>query len=44
MGIDILQAGDNSMLILLFGIAAILVCILLIVLYVINLEERTKHL
>jgi arabinogalactan oligomer/maltooligosaccharide transport system permease protein len=39
MGIDILQAGDNSMLILLFGIAAILVCILLIVLYVINLKS-----
>ncbi len=39
LGIDILQAGDNSMLILLFGIAAILVCILLIVLYVINLKS-----
>jgi len=39
MGIDVLQKGDNSMLILLFGISAILVCILLIVLYVTNLKS-----
>jgi len=39
MGIDVLQQGDNSMLILLFGIAAILVCVLLVVLYVTNLKS-----
>lgn len=39
LGIDILQKGDNSMLILLFGIAAILICILLIIMYIINLRS-----
>lgn len=43
LGIEILQKGDNSMLILLFGIAAILVCILLIILYVINLKSA-RHI
>ncbi|OTN77286.1 sugar ABC transporter permease [Enterococcus sp. 8G7_MSG3316] len=43
MGIDILQKGDNSMLLLLFGIASLLVCVLLIVLYVMNLKS-TRHL
>ena len=39
MGIDILQKGDNSMLLLLFGIASLLVCALLIILYVLNLKS-----
>jgi len=39
LGIDILQKGDNSMLLLLFGIASFLVCVLLIVLYVLNLKS-----
>lgn len=43
LGIELLQKGDNSMLILLFGIAAILVCVLLIILYVINLKSA-RHI
>lgn len=43
LGIEILQKGDNSMLILLFGIAAILVCVLLVIMYVINLKSA-RHL
>lgn len=43
LGIDILQKGDNSMLILLFGIASILVCICLIFLYITNLRSA-RHL
>lgn len=42
LGIEILQKGDNSMLILLFGIAAILVCIILVVLYIANLRSARK--
>jgi arabinogalactan oligomer/maltooligosaccharide transport system permease protein len=43
LGIDILQKGDNSMLLLLFGIASLLVCALLICLYIINLKSA-RHL
>ncbi len=43
LGIPVLQEGDNSMLILLFGIAAILLCVLMIVLYVSNLKSA-RHL
>ncbi len=43
LGIPVLQEGDNSMLILLFGIAAILLCILMIVLYIVNLKSA-RHL
>lgn len=39
LGIDILQKGDNSMLLLLFGIASLLVCIMLIALYILNLKS-----
>ena len=42
LGIEVLK-GDNSMLLLLFGIAAILVCLSLIILYVINLKSA-RHL
>lgn len=43
LGIEVLQKGDNSMLLLLFGISAILVCIVMIILYVINLKSA-RHL
>jgi len=39
LGIDVLQQGDNSMLLLLFGIAAILLCVVVIVMYVVNLRS-----
>ena len=42
--IEVLQEGDNSMLLLLFGIAAIVICLLLVGLYVINLKSaRNIH-
>lgn len=43
LGIEVLQKGDNSMLILLFGIAAILVCVLLLIMYIINLKSA-RHI
>ena len=44
LGIEVLQEGDNSMLLLLFGIAAIVICVLLVGLYVINLKSaRNIH-
>ena len=39
LGIEVLQEGDNSMLLLLFGIAAIVICLLLVGLYSINLKS-----
>lgn len=39
LGILVLQEGDNSMLLLLFGIAAILLCVVILILYVINLKS-----
>lgn len=39
LGIPVLQEGDNSMLLLLFGIAAILLCVVILILYVINLKS-----
>lgn len=44
LGIEVLQEGDNSMLLLLFGIAAIVICLLLVGLYIINLKSaRNIH-
>ncbi|CZQ98770.1 carbohydrate ABC transporter permease [Trichococcus ilyis] len=43
LGIEVLQEGDNSMLLLLFGIAAIVICVVLVGLYVINLKSA-RHL
>ena len=44
LGIEVLQEGDNSMLLLLLGIAAIVICLLLVGLYVINLKSaRNIH-
>ena len=44
LGIEVLQEGDNSLLLLLFGIAAIVICLLLVGLYVINLKSaRNIH-
>ena len=44
LGIEVLQEGDNSMLLLLFGIAAIVICVLLLGLYIINLKSaRNIH-
>lgn len=44
LGIEVLQEGDNSMLLLLFGIATIVICLLLVGLYVINLKSaRNIH-
>lgn len=43
LGIRVLQEGDNSMLLLLFGIAAVLVCAIIIILYIVNLKS-TRHL
>ncbi|WP_125763168.1 carbohydrate ABC transporter permease [Companilactobacillus hulinensis] len=43
LGIDVLQKGDNSMLLLLFGIAAILLCIVMISMYIINLRSA-RHI
>ncbi|MCP8857981.1 carbohydrate ABC transporter permease [Latilactobacillus fuchuensis] len=43
LGIDVLQKGDNSMLLLLFGISALLVCIVIIILYIINLKSA-RHI
>lgn len=42
LGIEVLQKGDNSMLILLFGIAAILTCAMMIYLYIVNLKSTRK--
>lgn len=42
LGIEVLQKGDNSMLILLFGIAAILTCAMMIYLYIVNLKSARK--
>lgn len=39
LGIEIQQAGDNSMLLLLFGIAAIILIILFIWMYIVNLKS-----
>lgn len=39
LGIPVLQEGDNSMLLLLFGIAAILLCVVALILYVANLKS-----
>lgn len=39
LGIPILQEGDNSMLILLFGIAAIILCVVMLILYIANLKS-----
>ncbi|MFD2729204.1 carbohydrate ABC transporter permease [Enterococcus camelliae] len=39
LGIRVLQEGDNSMLLLLFGIAAILVCLMILILYIVNLKS-----
>lgn len=44
LGIEVLKEGDNSMLLLLFGIAAILVCLSLIILYVINLKAPVTYM
>ena len=43
LGIEVLQEGDNSMLLLLFGIAAIVICVVLVGLYVINLKSA-RHI
>lgn len=43
LGIDVLQKGDNSMLLLLFGISALLVCIVIIILYIVNLKSA-RHI
>lgn len=43
LGIEVLQEGDNSMLLLLFGIASIVICLLLVGLYVINLKSA-RHI
>ncbi|CZQ97885.1 arabinogalactan oligomer / maltooligosaccharide transport system permease protein [Trichococcus flocculiformis] len=44
LGIEVLQEGDNSMLLLLFGIAAIVICLLFVGLYIINLKSaRNIH-
>ncbi|WP_319468885.1 sugar ABC transporter permease [uncultured Trichococcus sp.] len=43
LGIEVLQEGDNSMLLLLFGIAAIVICLLLVGLYIINLKSA-RHI
>ncbi|MHC5269420.1 carbohydrate ABC transporter permease [Enterococcus sp. LJL98] len=43
LGIPVLQEGDNSMLLLLFGIAAILLCVVVFILYIINLKSA-RHL
>ena len=43
LGIEVLQEGDNSMLLLLFGIAAIVICVLLVGLYIINLKSA-RHI
>ncbi|MGYP000845328699 len=43
LGIRVLQKGDNSMLLLLFAIVAILVCILFVYLYIVNLRSA-RHL
>ena len=42
LGIEVLQKGDNSMLILIFGIAAILTCAMMIYLYIVNLKSARK--
>src|SRR5699024_1784648 len=43
LGIRVLQEGDNSMLLLLFGVASILVCVVLVALYIINLRSA-RHI
>ncbi|EFU73283.1 carbohydrate ABC transporter permease [Enterococcus italicus] len=43
LGIRVLQEGDNSMLLLLFGIAAALFCIMILLLYIINLKSA-RHI
>lgn len=42
LGIEVQQPGDNSMLLLLFGIAAIILILLFIFLYIINLRSARK--
>lgn len=42
LGIEIQQPGDNSMLLLLFGIAAIILILLFIFLYIVNLRSARK--
>ncbi len=43
LGIRVLQEGDNSMLLLLFGIASLLVCAVLLTLYIVNLRSA-RHI
>lgn len=42
LGIEVQQPGDNSMLLLLFGIAAIILILLFIFLYIVNLRSARK--
>ncbi|MGX7030196.1 carbohydrate ABC transporter permease [Vagococcus zengguangii] len=42
LGIEIQQPGDNSMLLLLFGIAALIVIAMFLVMYVMNLKSARK--
>ncbi|GGC96551.1 MULTISPECIES: carbohydrate ABC transporter permease [Enterococcus] len=42
LGIEVQQPGDNSMLLLLFGIAAIILIVLFIFLYFVNLRSARK--
>ncbi|MFD2307068.1 carbohydrate ABC transporter permease [Enterococcus termitis] len=42
LGIEVQQPGDNSMLLLLFGIAAIILIVLFIFLYIVNLRSARK--
>ncbi|WP_206912049.1 sugar ABC transporter permease [Enterococcus sp. DIV0840] len=42
LGIEVQQPGDNSMLLLLFGIAAIILIFLFIFLYIVNLRSARK--
>lgn len=42
LGIEVQQPGDNSMLLLLFGIAAIIFIVLFIFMYIVNLKSARK--
>lgn len=42
LGIEVQEAGDNSMLLLLFGIVAIMICMAFVVLYIVNLRSTRK--
>ncbi|WP_086314521.1 sugar ABC transporter permease [Enterococcus sp. 7F3_DIV0205] len=42
LGIEVQQPGDNSMLLLLFGIAAIILILLFIFMYIVNLRSARK--